>query len=145
MPTTLRAPLCIVQEIPLYSCAASFAEVNEDTQLLVFKSCSITDVWRDREVIRKQLDHMNVVFLCTDRRVDDGQSAQLARRLGMVESGVRPFYVVSSRDMEEAADERESAAVVEASDRRRLIVLQQQLAAVRAYQRQLAAGRRPGL
>jgi hypothetical protein len=49
----------------------------------VFKSCSITDVWRDREVVRKQLDHINVVFLCADRRVDAGQSAQLARRLGM--------------------------------------------------------------
>ena len=145
MPCTLRAPFCIVQEIPLYSSAASFAEVNEDTQLVVFKSCSITDVWRDREVVRKHLDMLNIVFLCGDPRADDGQSARLARRLGLDQSGVRPFYVVSNRDMEEAADQRESAAVVEASERGRLAVLQQQLAAVRTYQRQLAAGRRPGL
>jgi hypothetical protein len=96
MPCALRAPFCIVQEIPLYSSAASFSH------LVVFKSCSITDVWRDREVVRKQLDMLNIVFLCGDPRADDGQSARLARRLGMDQSGVRPFYVVSNRDMEEA-------------------------------------------
>jgi hypothetical protein len=149
MPCTLRAPLCRLQELPLYAGADSFGEVAPDTQLVVFKSCSVSDVWRDRDVIRKHLDALNIVFLCSDPRADDGQSTRLARRLGMDQSGMRPFYVVTRRDMEEAAErderEEEPVAEVEASDSRRLVVLQQQLAAVRAYQRQLAAGRRPGL
>ena len=188
MPCTLRAPLCRLQELPLYAGADSFGEVAQDTQLVVFKSCSISDVWRDRDVIRAQLDEMNIVFLCADPRADDGQSARLARRLGMDASTVRPFYLVTNRDLKEAAerdDEDEERAaevveasaggtaldrywqgaravlaeaaarragargsgasqVVEASDHRRpsLAVLQQQLAAVRAYQWELAAGRR---
>jgi hypothetical protein len=59
-----------------------------------------------------QLDNINVVFLCADRRVDAGQSAQLARRLGMDQSGVRPFYVVTQREMGEESD---AVEVVEAS------------------------------
>jgi hypothetical protein len=144
LPGTLRAPLCRLQELPLYAGADSFGEVAEDTQLLVFKSCSVSDVWRDRDLIRRQLDLYHVLFLCNDPRADDGQSAHLARHLGMDQNTVRPFYLVTKRDMEDAAAKGVEAIVVEASDRSRLAVLQQQLAAVRAYQRQLAAGRQPG-
>ena len=162
MPCTLRAPLCRLQELPLYAGADSFGEVAQDTQLVVFKSCSISDVWRDRDVIRAQLDEMNIVFLCADPRADDGQSARLARRLGMDASTVRPFYLVTIRDLKEAAerDEEDDELTVEASAsvllKRKLeqlrketptrasplplAVLQQQLAEVRAFQREL--GRR---
>jgi hypothetical protein len=162
MPCTLRAPLCRLQELPLYAGADSFGEVAQDTQLVVFKSCSISDVWRDRDVIRAQLDEMNIVFLCADPRADDGQSARLARRLGMDASTVRPFYLVTNRDLKEAAerDEEDDELTVEASAsvllKRKLeqlrketptrasplplAVLQQQLAEVRAFQREL--GRR---
>ena len=159
MPCTLRAPLCRLQELPLYAGADSFGEVAQDTQLVVFKSCSISDVWRDRDVIRAQLDEVNIVFLCADPRADDGQSARLARRLGMDASTVRPFYLVTNRDLKEAAerDEEDDELTVEASAsvllKRKLeqlrkeaptrasplplAVLQKQLADVRAYQRQL--------
>lgn len=97
-----------------------------DTQLVTFMSSAISDIWRDRDIIRAQLDQYNIVFLVSDRRVDDGQSAQLARRLGMDASNARPFFIVSKRDMQNAADrdeedeDEESGAMVEASDRRRL-------------------------
>ena len=143
LPGTLRPPLCRLQELPIYSTADSFGEVADDTQLVVFKNCAVSDIWRDRDIIRRQLDHYHILFLCNDPRADDGQSARLARHLGMDQSTVRPFYVVTKRDMEDAAAKGNEAVVVEASDRSRLAVLEQQLAAVRAYQRQLAAGRRP--
>jgi hypothetical protein len=149
MPCSLKAPLCRTQELPLYSNGGSFSEVAPDTQLVTFMSAAISDIWRDRDVIRAQLGEYNIVFLVTDPRVDEGQSAQLARRLGMDQSAARPFFIVSKRDMQDAADrsrdeedEEEGAAVVEASDRLRLAVLQQQLAGVREFQRNLAAGRR---
>ncbi len=120
MPCTLRAPLCRLQELPLYADASSFGEVADDTQLVVFKNCSISDVWRDRDVIRARLDEMNIVFLCADPRSDDGQAARLARRLGMDASTARPFYLVTNRDLQEAAERAEeegerAAEVVEAS------------------------------
>ena len=144
LPGTLRPPLCRLQELPIYSTADSFGEVADDTQLVVFKNCAVSDVWRDRDIIRKQLDNFHILFLCNDPRADDGQSARLVRHLGMDQSTVRPFYVVTKRDMEDAAAAKQDIVeVVEASDRSRLAVLEQQLASVRAYQRQLAAGRRP--
>jgi hypothetical protein len=163
MPCTLRAPLCRLQELPLYAGASSFGEVAADTQLVVFKSATISDVWRDRDVIRAQLDEINIVFLCADPRADDGQSARLARRLGMDASTVRPFYVVTPQDLREAAerDEEDDELTVEASAASVLLkrkleqlrkgaparalplaVLQQQLAEVRAFQLELGRGAR---
>ena len=116
LPGTLRPPLCRLQELPLYAGADSFGEVADDTQLVVFKSCAVSDVWRDRDIIRRQLDQYHVLFLCNDPRADDGQSARLARHLGMDQSAVRPFYLVTKRDMEDAAAKGDEAVVVEASD-----------------------------
>ena len=128
LPATLRQPLCRVQEIPIYSDARSFELVAEDTQLVVFNSCTVSDVWRDRDVIRKQLETFDIIFLCHDPRADGGKSAEVARRLGMDQSGVRPFYVVTNRDLHETVEVEASARVA------------RQLADVRAFQAGLRAG-----
>ena len=137
MPATLRPPLCRVQEIPQYADARSFELVAEDTQLLVFNSCTVSDVWRDRDIIRKQLELFDIVFLCNDPRADDGQSAAVARRLGVDRSGVRPFYVVTNRELQEVAE----TGVEVAASARSLHKMAGQLADVRAFQAALRAGR----
>ena len=111
--------------------------VADDTQLLVFNSCTVSDVWRDRDIIRKQLELFDIVFLCNDPRADDGQSAAVARRLGMDRSGVLPFYVVTNRELQEVAE----TGVEVAASARSLHKRAGQLAEVRAFQAALRGWR----
>ncbi len=82
LPGTLRPPLCRLQELPIYSSADSFGVVAEDTQLVVFKSCSVSDVWRDRDIICRQLDQYHTGLLNQVLRRASGCSTEAAPTTG---------------------------------------------------------------
>ncbi len=89
--------------------------VEPDTQLLVFRSCSVADVWRDRLGVERALKDVHIVFMF-ESQVKDTQTPQLflATSIGM-QSADSIFKCVAPDDLAEARDEGVGSAAARAS------------------------------
>jgi hypothetical protein len=79
--------------------------VDDNTQLVVFRNCTVGDVWRERKAIENVLRETHMVFLF-DNEVKDTKSPQpfLATSVGM-KSDTSPFLCVTGADIQTARDE----------------------------------------
>jgi hypothetical protein len=102
-PAILCPEFCRRQTFDAYD-SDVWQRVDDSTQLLVFRNCTVSDVWRDRKVIESKLQYVHMVFLF-ESEVKDTQSPQpfLATSVGM-RSDQSIFLCVSAQDLKTARD-----------------------------------------
>jgi hypothetical protein len=103
-PAVLCQEFCRRQTFDTYG-SDVWQRVDECTQLLIFRNCTVADVWRDRKLIESALTDVHIVFLF-ENDVKGTQSPQpfLARSVGM-RSDQSIFLCVSTADLKAARDE----------------------------------------
>jgi hypothetical protein len=109
--------------------------VDDSSQLLVFRNCTVADVWRDRKVIESALQTVHMVFLF-ENEVKGTQSPQpfLARSVGM-RSDQSVFLCVSAADLKAA---REEGAGSEAAPAQQPMMVEVLASKKRCYDQTLA-------
>lgn len=103
-PAVLCPEFCRRQTFDAFD-ANVWDRVDECTQLLVFRNCTVADVWRERKVIESALQDVHMVFLF-ENEVKGTQSPQpfLATSVGMRNDN-SIFLCVTPQDMKAARDE----------------------------------------
>ena len=103
-PAVLCPEFCRRQTFDAYD-PDVWQRVGDSTQLIVFRNCTVADVWRDRKVIESALQDVHIVFLF-ENEVKGSQSPQpfLATSVGM-RSDNSIFLCVTPQDLKAARDE----------------------------------------
>jgi hypothetical protein len=109
--------------------------VDDNTQLLIFRNCTVGDVWRERKSIENLLRETHMVFLF-DNEVKDTKSPQpfLATSVGM-KSDTSPFLCVTGADIKSA---REEGAGSEAAPAQQPMMVEVLASKKRCYDQALA-------
>jgi hypothetical protein len=112
-PAVLCPEFCTRQTLDTYT-PDVWQRVEDNTQLLVFRNCTVADVWRDRKDIERALRDVHLVFLF-ENQVRDTKSPQpfLARSVGMRGDG-SIFLCVTSEELASASDEGAGGAAAPA-------------------------------